>query len=266
MIDERVMRVWAQVGKQTRGARVSVADICTAAVAGVGVDGASVTVATSASAARKTVYTTDRMALKLEQWQSAFGQGPGVEAYATGGPVLAVDLAAPAGQARWPDFARAALAAGVRAVFALPMQVGAIRLGVVDLYRAGPGLMSPYELADALAFAESAALLLLDGTAGAPSDTAELAWQRDEPSAQHAAIHQATGMLAARLEITATSALARLRADGFARGQRLGDIAHQVIEAGRTSRGGPRYRTAVTAEDADRFRHARFAVHDSGLP
>ncbi|GHJ43474.1 hypothetical protein Cs7R123_08160 [Catellatospora sp. TT07R-123] len=264
MIDERVMRVWAQVGKHTHGASVTVADICAAAVAGVGVDGAAVTLATGTSTVRRTVHATDRIALELEQRQSVFGQGPGVDVCATGGPVFAVDLAAPAEQARWPAFARAALARGVRAVFALPMQVGAIRLGVVDLHRAGPGLMSPYELADALAFADSAALLLLDTAAGAPADTAELAWQREESSAYSAEVHQATGMLAVRLGITAGSALARLRADAVACGRGLGDLAYDVIEGGR---GGDTARQiAVLAQDADRLEYAALAAHGRGRP
>ncbi|MBV1856352.1 ANTAR domain-containing protein [Catellatospora tritici] len=266
MIDERVMRVWAQVGKHTQGASVTVADICTAAAAGVGVDGAAVTLVAGTSTVRETVHATDPIALELEQWQSAFGHGPGVDAYATGGPVFAVDLAAPAEQIRWPDFARSALTRGVRAVFALPMQVGAIRLGVVDLHRAGPGLMSPYELADALAFAESAALLLLDGAAGAPADTAELAWQRDESSACHAEVHQATGMLAARLGITAGSALARLRAAAFAHGRRLGDVAYDVIADGRVPGGDTARRTRAIAEDTHRLASAELVTQGRGLP
>ncbi|MEV4414760.1 ANTAR domain-containing protein [Catellatospora sp. NPDC049609] len=265
MIDERVMRVWAQVGKQTRGARVTVADICTAAVAGVGADGAGVTVTTRA-AAREPVHATDRIAGELELWQSAHGQGPGVDACTTGGPVLAADLRSPGERTRWPEFTPAALGSGAQAVFALPMQVGAIRLGVVDLYRASPGPMSAYELADALAFTEAVALLLLDGSTGAPADTAELAWQRDDPSAHHAQVHQATGMLAARLGITAESAFARLRAHAFACGRPQGDVAHDVIEGGRATGVDLPRQAEITVGGADRCRAARLTPHDGGLP
>jgi hypothetical protein len=141
------------------------AHLCAAAVAGVGADGAGVTVMVSPTV-RDTVYVTDRMAGELEEWQLAFGQGPYVDAFATGGPVLVVDLGSPDHSARWPAFTQAAWNSGARALFALPIQVSAIRLGVLDLYRTRTGPLSPPELADALAFADAAGVLLLDGAAG----------------------------------------------------------------------------------------------------
>ncbi len=62
-------------------------------------------------------------------------------------------------------FAPAAVHAGVRAVFALPLQVGAIRFGVLDLYRAGPGELDREQFADALVLADTACALLLDAEA-----------------------------------------------------------------------------------------------------
>lgn len=226
---ERVVRVWAQVGQQARGAPVSVAHVCAAAVAGVGVDGAGVTVMVS-STVRDTVHATDRVASELEEWQLTFGEGPCVETFTGGGPVLVVDLRAPDCLARWPVFTRAALGSGAQAVFALPLQIGAIRMGVLDLYRTRPGPLSPHELADALAFADTAGMLLLDGAAGTQPDTADLAWQRDDPTAHHAQVHQATGMILVQLGVSADAAFARLRAYAFAQDRRLGEVARDVVE------------------------------------
>jgi hypothetical protein len=193
------------------------------------VDGAGVTVMVSPTV-RDTVYATDRVAGELEEWQLTLGQGPCVDAFAAGGPVLAVDLRTPDYSARWPAFTPAALDSGARAVFALPLQVGAIRLGVLDLYRTRPGPLSPHELSDALAFAEAASMLLLDGAAGTQPDTADLAWQRDDPTAHQAEVHQATGMILAQLGISAEGAFARLRAFAYAHDRRLGDVARDVVE------------------------------------
>jgi len=204
---DRVVRIWAQVGQQSQGAPISMAHVCAAAVAAVRVDGAGVTVMVSPTV-RETVHATDRVADELEEWQLTFGQGPCVDAFNDGGPVLAVDLRSPTCLANWPAFTPAALDSGARAVFALPLQVGAIRLGVLDLYRTRPGPLSPHELADALAFADTVGMLLLDGAAGAQPDTADLAWQRDDPTAHQAQVHQATGMILVQLE---TSARGRLR-------------------------------------------------------
>jgi hypothetical protein len=226
---DRVVRVWTQVGQQSRGAPVSVAHVCAAAVAGIGVDGAGVTVMASPTV-RDTVHATDRVAGELEEWQLTFGQGPCLDAFTDGGPVLVVDLHSAESASRWPVFTPAALDSGAQAVFALPLQVGAIRVGVLDLYRTTPGGLSPHELADALAFAQTAGMLLIDIAAGTQPDTADLAWQRDDPTAHQAQVHQATGMILVQLGVSAEAAFARLRAYAYAHDRRLGDVARDVVE------------------------------------
>jgi hypothetical protein len=227
--EDRVVRVWAQVGRQSRGDPVSVAHVCTAVVAAVGVDGAGVTVMAGPTV-RDTVHATDRVAGELEEWQLTFGQGPCVDSFTDGGPVLVGDLRTPDCLARWPAFTPAALDSGAQAVFALPLHVGGIRLGVLDLYRSRPGPLGTHELADALAFADTAGMLLLDGAAGMQPDTADLAWQRDDPTAHQAQVHQATGMILVQLGVSAEAAFARLRAYAFAHDRRLGDVARDVVE------------------------------------
>ncbi len=217
------------MGQQSRGDSVSVAHVCAAAVAVIGVDGAGVTVMASPTV-RDTVHATDRVAGELEEWQLTYGQGPCLDAFTGGGPVLVVDLHSPDAAARWPVFTPAALDSGAQAVFALPLQVGAIRVGVLDLYRARPGGLSPHELADALAFADTAGMLLLDTAAGTQPDTADLAWQRDDPTAHQAQVHQATGMILVQLGISAEAAFVRLRAHAYAHDRRLGDVARDVVE------------------------------------
>jgi hypothetical protein len=226
---DRVVRVWAQVGEQSRGAPVSVAHVCAAAVAGIGVDGAGVSVMVNPTV-RETVHATDRVAGELEEWQLTYGQGPCLDAFTGGGPVLVVDLHSAESAARWPVFTPAALHSGAHAVFALPLQVGAIRVGVLDLYRTTPGGLTPHELADALAFADTAGMLLLDTEAGAQPDTTDLAWQRDDPTAHQAHVHQATGMILVQLGVSAETAFARLRAYAYAHDRRLGDVARDVVE------------------------------------
>jgi hypothetical protein len=195
----------------------------------VGVDGAGVT-GMASSSARETVHATDAVAAVLEELQLTLGQGPCMDTFSDGGPVLAVDLRLRESLNRWPAFTPAALDSGVRAVFALPLQVGAIRLGALDLYRTRAGGLSSHELADALIFAETVCMLLLDGAAGAQPDTAELAWQRDDPTAHQAVVHQATGMVLVQLRVSAEAAFARLRAYAYVHDRRLADVARDVVE------------------------------------
>src|SRR5215218_1432824 len=114
-----------------------------------------------------TVAATDGAALELEELQFSLGEGPCVDASRSGRPVLQPDLARTA-PLRWPAFAGGALQAGIRAVFAFPLRVGAIRVGVLDLYRDSAGPLSQAELTDALFFADAATLVLLHAQAGSP--------------------------------------------------------------------------------------------------
>jgi hypothetical protein len=205
------------------------AHVCAAAVAGVAVDGAGVTVMLGPTL-RDSVHATDRVAGELEEWQMTLGQGPCVDAYTTGGPVLVADLDRPDSSARWPAFAPAALDSGARALFALPLQVGAIRLGVLDLYRSRPGGLDRHELADALVFADTAGMLLLDSAAAPRAGDADRAWERDDSTAHQVQVHQATGLILAQLGVTAEIAYARLRAYAYAQDRRLGEVARDVVE------------------------------------
>jgi len=172
---------------------------------------------------RSVVHVTDTVAARLEELQLTLGQGPCVDAFA-GGPVLITDLRTGSQQARWPAFTPAALEAGARAVFALPLQIGAIRLGVLDLYRARPDALSRTELADALIFAETATVLALDGAAQAdPSRPATM-------SADQTVVHQAAGMVSVQLGVRVDVAFARLRAYAFANDRRLSEVARAVVD------------------------------------
>jgi hypothetical protein len=174
-----------------------------------------------------TVAASDAGALRLEELQFTLGQGPCVDASHTGRPVLAPDLAT--SSRSWPHFAADADAAGLRAVFAFPLQVGAIRLGVLDLHRDTTGELSGEDLADALTFADAATQLLLDLQAedtalGMPPPHA-LAVLDDR-----AEVHQATGVVSVRAGVSLTQALALLRARAYAEGRPIGDLARDILD------------------------------------
>jgi hypothetical protein len=174
-----------------------------------------------------TVAASDGGALQLEELQFTFGQGPCVDASRTGRPVLTPELAG--AYRNWPQFAAGADAAGVRAVFAFPLQIGGIRLGVLDLYRGTTGGLSHSDLADALSFADAATQLLLDLQAqdsdqGLPPPHA-LAVLDDR-----AEVHQATGVVSVRAGVSLAQALALLRARAYAEGRPIGDLARDVLD------------------------------------
>jgi hypothetical protein len=230
---ERAVRVWAwTVAAHDGDAPVPVAALCRAAALRLGVDGASVT-AMSGPVTRELICASDEVSARLEELQFTMGEGPGADDFGLGSPMLIAELDSVA--ARWPGFAPAAVVAGARAMFSFPLQVGAIHVGALLLYRARPGPLAAEELADALVFADIALRLLLDASAsitGAPGYP-----PLDALSEAQAEVHQATGMISVQLGVSLEEALVRLRAHAFASNVALGTVAGEVVR--RRLRFGP---------------------------
>jgi ANTAR domain len=232
MAGSRPGRIWGLVARQAadRGGRVTAMDVCAAAVAAVEVSGAWLSAATGAEAGHL-MQVTDRVCEQLAELQLTLGEGPCTDASASGGPVLASDLGEMGSAGRWPVFAPAARQAGAGAIFAFPLRIGAIRAGIMGLYRERPGPLSAAQLGDALIFADTAILLLLDSQAqagGLPAGPGPEGPPLDL-TLHRAEIDQATGMLTEQLGVGITEAFARLRAYAYAHDQRLGDVARAIV-------------------------------------
>jgi hypothetical protein len=193
---------------------------------GLDVDGGAISLLT-ASVSRETLWASDATAELLEDLQFTLNEGACMEAAATGNPVLVPDLHGGAESARWPIFAAAvAEQTRVAALFALPLQWGAVNLGVLDLYRTAPGGLNERQWRDALAAVDLAALIML----GQRTDPGEDGGGWLDPAVGHRAeIHQATGMVLVQLGVSAPDALARLRAHAFVHQRLLIDVARDVV-------------------------------------
>jgi len=172
------------------------------------------------------VCTSNNVSALMEDLQYTLGEGPCVDAYTSGQPVLEPDLADPA-VPRWLAFSPPSLEAGARAVFGFPLQVGAVRLGALNLYRDRPGPLSDDQHADALVLADVAAhaVLAMQGTASTEAVAAAL----DVGADFHLVVHQASGMVAAQMGISVGEALSRLRAHVFAHDRTLTAVAESVV-------------------------------------
>jgi hypothetical protein len=162
----------------------------------------------------------------VQELQLTLGEGPCVDAWRDMEPVLEADLADPV-QVRWPAFAHAGVQAGVRAVFAFPLQLGAVSLGVLALYRDRPATLGDEELALGLVLAEVATQTILGLQAGAPAEELHVLLA-DEP-AHWAEIHQATGIVSAQLEVSLDEAFVRMRAFAFANDRPLREVAEDIV-------------------------------------
>ncbi|MET0135320.1 MAG: GAF and ANTAR domain-containing protein [Kibdelosporangium sp.] len=167
------------------------------------------------------VYATDPLGVRLDDLQQTAGQGPCTDAFELRHPVLVPDLAAQ--PARWLGFTDVALGARVAAVFAFPLQLGAVRLGMVGLYRDVAGALTPAQLVDALLLADTATGIIIDDLHGLRPMTlpALVDIQAD--------VHQASGMVAVQLEVSLPEALLRIRGYAYAHGLPLAEVAGHII-------------------------------------
>ena len=225
MAGERAARVWARIAAAHDGdGPVSMPALCRAAVRCLGVDGASV-IATTGLVAHEPLFASDGLSAQLEELQFTTGEGPGAKDFAFGAPMLIPDLESAA--VRWPIFAPAAVMAGARALFAVPLQAGAIQVGVLSVYRARPGPLDVTQLADALVLADIALQMVLDAAAGISGSPVYR--PLDGLSDRRAEVYQAVGMISVQLGVDLEEAFVRLRAHAFASGAALGDAADDVV-------------------------------------
>jgi hypothetical protein len=173
------------------------------------------------------VAATDGAARRMEDLQLTLGEGPCVEAAQTRRPVLQPDLRRTA-VSRWPHYGPAVLATGIAAIFAFPLQVGLVRLGVLDLYRDSPGMLDADELDEALAFTDAATeiMLRLQSSSGGEG----LHPQLSGGAAYSPVIAQSTGMIAAQAGVGVGEALLLLRARAYASDRKVLELAHDVVD------------------------------------
>jgi diguanylate cyclase (GGDEF)-like protein len=108
------------------------------------------------------IAASDQNALRFERLQSTIGQGPCLAAYESGEAVSVPDLA---NDSRFPQFAPAAVDAGLAAVFTFPLLHGNGRLGALDLYRGIPGPLERTDLQASQTLADVAAAYLINAQA-----------------------------------------------------------------------------------------------------
>lgn len=161
--------------------------------------------------------------LELFELQSA--QGPCMDSYRTGVPVVNHDLAADPD--RWPQFAPVAITAGFRSVHALPMRLRGVVIGALNLFRTDEGGLDETDMLAAQAFADVATIAILQHRAVVEAQV--LNEQLHHALNSRIAIEQAKGMLAERAGVDMEAAFARLRSHARNQNRRLADVARDVV-------------------------------------
>jgi hypothetical protein len=170
--------------------------------------------------------TSDEQSRRLEELQFSLGEGPGCEAFASGHPVLIADLEA--AFVRWPGYVPEVLRAGTSAVYTFPLQLGAMRFGVLTFYAERAHTLGAPELTHCFIYADVATELLLESSAAGSIEPASQGLQK--ALRFRTEIYQAQGMVMVALEVSLVEALARMRAHAFALGLDLNLLAVGILD------------------------------------
>jgi hypothetical protein len=219
--------VWLSITSLARDEGVAVAVRHAVIACGKALDGEAALLLASDNRPYEPVFATGPRSDELTDLQATLGEGPAVEAGRGNGPVLGADLRTAGAQARWPEFAPAALARGVAAVFAVPVGSGAALVGVLCLYRERAEELARDQLDTILLYADAAMVLALDDRGGLAPGSAELIGSSF--AERRAEVHQASGMISVQLDISVIDALVTLRARAYAEGLPIAQIAADVV-------------------------------------
>ncbi|WP_139417792.1 GAF and ANTAR domain-containing protein [Agromyces laixinhei] len=204
-------------------APAAAAALCARFIELLPVQGVSISVV--GAPAHSTIGASDTVAARAEELQFELGEGPHWEALRGGQAVLVPDL--DERDQSWPVFGAAVRELGVGALFAFPMFMGAVTVGVVDMYRSTPGGLDARAIATARTLAASTAGAALRLAARSASEDS-VARGALTPEMRRE-VHQATGMILAQLQVTATEAFSRLQAHAYSTGQTVEFVAHEVV-------------------------------------
>jgi len=139
------------------------------------------------------------------------GEGPSLDAVRTEQPVIA--SAAETGR-RWQFYESGLTALGVKAVTAIPLQLGSACLGALTLFNPAPVQIGTIiELGEALAYS-----LLEDAL--------------DHPDGYRrylSCLHEAAGIMSVRRGCSVADAMVMIRARAFAEGATVDAVAHDIV-------------------------------------
>lgn len=224
----RKTQAWAAIAAQAsagNGVANSLQCLCLALTSELAAMGATVSLM-SQSGSEGVIAGSDGRVVAIDELQFTRGDGPCHDVFTSRRPVLTADVNT---ASQWPGFAPAAARAGVGAVFAFPLGVGAAIMGVLSVYADHAGSLSDEQTA--LVYGQIATDILLDAHQETPDGWLD-AGVRSALN-YRAEVYQAQGMVMVDLGVSLEVALARMRAHAFVTDQDLVELAYDII-AGRT--------------------------------
>lgn len=170
------------------------------------------------------VTASDETARRLETVQTEIGEGPCVDAFFTSTLVATKDLTA---DTRWPNVRRLLMAYGIRAVLGVPVRLGGVPVGSLDVYQDHPHEWDDSERIALIRYSDVIETTLT--VAAAAHRAGELADQLQFALDYRVAIERATGFLMAERGLTADDAFGLLRRTARNQRRKVTDVAHELL-------------------------------------
>ena len=196
---------------------------------------------------RSIAATSESIAL-LDCAQQAAGQGPCLDAVHTQNPIRCSDLRT---DVRWPQFARAAMTAGVHCVLSCPLDMPGGSGATLTLFGSQPGAFRRGSAAIAAMLADHAAIALF---------TAEHERQFRAALATRDIIGQAKGLLMERFGVDSARAFAMLKQISQETNTPVRQLAARLVDRARARHHDARisiWRTGETTGNEHRSRPTR---------
>lgn len=184
---------------------------------------------------------SDERTRLLELFQLQHHDGPCLDAFTSGRPVVNADL--PQAAERWPTFAPHATRLGFRSVHAIPLRLRTQVIGALNLFGTHTGVLDADDISVVQALADLATIGLLQEQAVRRAEI--LAEQLQGALNSRVIIEQAKGALARTHDVDVDSAFVVLRNYARQHNLKLLEVARAVLEdLGRVPdltrpRGGP---------------------------
>lgn len=167
---------------------------------------------------------TSEQTRDLELFQLQAEQGPCIECYRTGEPVLVGDLRTEVD--RWPRFVPAAVDAGFAAVHAVPMRAAGSVLGALGLFATSPGNLSEADRLVGQTLAHIACVAVLQEH---PPTPVTVVSPLRSALASRVLVEQAKGFLSEMLGVSVDKSFQLLRTYSRDRGEHLTDVARRLL-------------------------------------
>jgi GAF domain-containing protein len=175
--------------------------------------------------ALRVIAASSEKAQLLELFQLQNHEGPCLDSYRSGTPVVHPDLAT---ANPWPRFGAVALEAGLPSVHAFPMRLRDRVVGTLNMFMAEATPLSAVDVSVAQALADAATIAVMQDHAA--RDARTTVGQFQHALSSRVAIEQAKGIISERAGVTLDEAFSRLRAYARSHNLKLSSLAASLSE------------------------------------